>query len=258
MDILQEIAEGLLTAQLRVWELARANYLQLSKVKTRVLGFGSHDVHVQFNPERIRSSAARVDARSIEERPCFLCPHNRPEEQMEVLLEEDMTLLVNPFPIFSQHLTIASLDHRQQRILPDIGTFLSLARALPGFVIFYNGPECGASAPDHFHFQAGNKGMMPVEADFRSGRHADLFISRPGLEVWTWKDYSRSLFTLRSDDDASLAEFFILFHDQLSAHQPGKPEPMLNLLCYHEDDSWVMHIFPRKVHRPRQYFADDD
>jgi ATP adenylyltransferase/5',5'''-P-1,P-4-tetraphosphate phosphorylase II len=258
MEKLQELAERLLATQPGVWELARVNYMQLSRVETRIISFGSHEVHIQFNPERIRSSAARVDAKSIGERPCFLCPANRPAEQQELVFDDEMTILVNPFPIFRQHLTIPSSAHRPQRILPDIGSLMRLAQALPGFVVFYNGPECGASAPDHFHFQAGNRGMMPVETDFSSGRHTTLVTSSPGLEVWTWNDYSRSLVSLRSDDNAALAEYFILFHQELSALQPERTEPMLNLLCYYEDDSWVMHIFPRKIHRPRQYFAADD
>ena len=123
---------------------------------------------VQFNPGRITSSAAKVDARSIEARPCFLCEKNRPAQQRGISFEQDYTILINPFPIFRRHLTIVSDIHTDQRIAGNFLTMLRLAEALPEYVIFYNGPQCGASAPDHLHFQAGNKGFLLIEDDFRN------------------------------------------------------------------------------------------
>ncbi len=158
----------LFESQLSEWDLARDNYRQLDNVKVRKIFFAEFEIVVQFNPGRITSSAAKVDARSIEARPCFLCEKNRPAQQRGISFEQDYTILINPFPIFRRHLTIVSDTHTDQRIAGNFMTMLSLAEALPEYVIFYNGPQCGASAPDHLHFQAGNKGFLLIEDDFRN------------------------------------------------------------------------------------------
>ncbi|MBA4321855.1 MAG: DUF4922 domain-containing protein [Odoribacter sp.] len=250
-----ESVNDLFIAQLRDWELAGVNYGLLSKVKTREFDFEGFRILVQFNPERIRSSAAKVDAKSIEARPCFLCEKNRPAEQHGVSFEKDMTILVNPFPIFSRHLTIPSELHTDQRILHNFSSMLSLAEAIPDFVIFYNGPQCGASAPDHFHFQAGNKGFLPIENDFGKRKFARLISKKTGIEIWHWTGYQRGVITLSGTDKEKLIQAFNNIFEKFSACQPDKPEPMLNILAYYYPEGWVIHIIPRKVHRPDQYFA---
>ncbi|MBP1666155.1 MAG: SpoIID/LytB domain protein, partial [Bacteroidetes bacterium] len=179
---------GFFKTQLSEWELAADNYRQLERIKTRHMTFPGFEILVQFNPERMASSSAKVDAKSIRSRPCFLCEKNRPPEQRGFRFESDFTLLVNPFPIFSRHLTIPSDQHTDQRIRYNFGKMLSLAEALPDYVIFYNGPECGASAPDHFHFQAGNIGFLPVEKDFSSGKFASRIFTRKDAEALHWTD----------------------------------------------------------------------
>ena len=248
----------LFTSQLREWELARLNYSQLEKVRIRNLDFGTFGVFVQFNPGRIRSSAAKVDAKSIEERPCFLCEKNRPSEQRGIIFENRLTILVNPFPIFNRHLTVPSVFHADQRIRNNFDTMLSLSEAMSSYTVFYNGPQCGASAPDHFHFQAGNTGFMPVESDFRKVKHTTLLFSEPGIEVWKWKDYLRGIITLRGNDRKKLGWIFDRFFTRLSELQPDRPEPMLNILTEHSFDGWIIHIIPRKLHRPSQFFAPRD
>jgi hypothetical protein len=245
----------LFSAQLRDWELARVNYGLLTKVKTRNLDFGGFRILVQFNPERMRSSAAKVDARSIEARPCFLCGKNRPAVQRGVSFEKNMTVLVNPFPIFLRHLTIPSELHIDQRIGNNFENMLNLSEAIPGYVVFYNGPQCGASAPDHFHFQAGNKGFLPIETDFKERKLNRLLSVKNKVEVWHWIGYLRGIITLRSADKEMLVKAFDLFFKRFSAFQPDKPEPMLNILAYYCPDGWVIHIIPRIVHRPNQFFA---
>jgi len=248
----------LFTSQLREWELARLNYSQLEKVRIRNLDFGTFGVFVQFNPGRIRSSAAKVDAKSIEERPCFLCEKNRPPEQRGIIFENRLTILVNPFPIFNRHLTVPSVFHADQRIRNNFDTMLSLSEVMSSYTVFYNGPQCGASAPDHFHFQAGNNGFMPVESDFRKVKHTTLLFSEPGIEVWKWKDYLRGIITLRGNDRKKLGWIFDRFFTRLSEIQPDRPEPMLNILTEHSFDGWIIHIIPRKLHRPSQFFAPRD
>ena len=248
----------LFTAQISEWSLAKLNYSQLEKVRIRKFSFGTFEVLVQYNPERIRSSSAKVDARSIGERPCFLCAKNRPPEQRGIDLDNNLTILVNPFPIFKRHLTIPSGLHTDQRIGKNFDTMLSLAEAMPLFTVFYNGPQCGASAPDHLHFQAGNIGFMPVENDFLSGKHPKLISSEQGMEIWKWEAYLRGLITLKGSDRKKLVGVFDLLFDRLSGMQPGRSEPMLNILTGFSHDEWTIHIIPRKQHRPLQFFAEGD
>jgi ATP adenylyltransferase/5',5'''-P-1,P-4-tetraphosphate phosphorylase II len=245
----------LFSLQLNEWELARINYRQLEKVRTRRFSFGSFEVLVQYNPERIRSSAAKVDAKSIGERPCFLCAKNRPPEQRGILYENRLTILINPFPIFKRHLTIPSESHTDQRIRNNFDTMLSMAEAMPFFTIFYNGPQCGASAPDHFHFQAGNHGFIPIENDFRKGKHIVLISAEPGIEIWRWKGYLRGIVSIKGNDRKKLIRVFESFFDRFSEIQPDRPEPMLNILVEYSSEEWIVHIIPRKQHRPTQFFS---
>ncbi|MGC9355923.1 MAG: DUF4922 domain-containing protein, partial [Mariniphaga sp.] len=152
---LNEQAKTLVAQQKAAWEMASKNYAALKSVQTRTFDFGHFEIVVQFNPERIRSSAAKTDTKSIAERPCFLCLKNLPPEQKGIPFGEDYLILTNPFPIFQTHLTIPHLHHTSQQITGFFPDMLRLSRKLNGFTVFYNGPQTGASAPDHFHFQAG-------------------------------------------------------------------------------------------------------
>lgn len=255
--IFSEKVSNLFSEQLSEWDLAGANYSQLGKVKTRKLDFGNFEILVQYNPERMRSSVAKVDVKSIEARPCFLCSKNRPSQQRGVIFGKDLNVLVNPFPIFNRHLTIPSELHTDQRILKNFERMLSLAEAIPDYLIFYNGPQCGASAPDHFHFQAGNRGFLPIETDFSGGKYTTLLTRKAGVEIWHWSGYLRGMVSLKGSDSKKLYRVFKHFYDNFSAFQPDKPEPMLNILAYYESDGWIIHIIPRKVHRPTQFFKDN-
>jgi hypothetical protein len=251
-----ERTERFFTNQVNDWDLARTNYSQLENVKTRSIPFEGFEVFVQFNPGRITSTAAKVDSKSIDARPCFLCEKNRPALQKGLAFEPGMTLLVNPFPIFKKHLTIVSDNHINQRISGNFGTMLNLASQLPGYQVFYNGPQCGASAPDHFHFQAGNKGFLPVEKEFKKGHLCSVLSSGHGIELWQWNGYKRSLFTLKGTEMDKMVSAFASFYTNFSVIQHDRPEPMLNILVSYESGEWIVHVFPRKAHRPVQFFAE--
>jgi hypothetical protein len=223
---------------------------------TRKFSYPYFDLFVQFNPGRITSSAAKVDARSIEERPCFLCEKNRPSQQKGVVYEDDFVILVNPFPIFRRHLTIVSESHTDQRIAPNFGTMLNLARSLPQYSVFYNGPQCGASAPDHLHFQAGNRGFMPVERDFGKKILCRIQAVNDGIELWSWEEYRRGIMTLKGTDRSALTKAFEKFYLRFEPMQPDRPEPMLNIITCYSDGSWIIHVIPRKLHRPSCFFAE--
>lgn len=240
--------------QLSDWEMAAANYQDLKSVRTKSLQFQDFEVLVQFNPKRIVSSAAKVDSRSIEARPCFLCAQNRPGVQKGLPFNHRYSVLINPFPIFPKHLTIPVEEHTSQRIEGHLTDMLDLAAALPEYVVFYNGPRCGASAPDHFHFQAGNKGFLPIEKEFETGRLCRMQWAEKGVNVFTWHHYLRGAITLQGQSPAAMAAVFEKVFRKLQLLQPQEPEPMMNILAYVNERDWNVHIFPRVIHRPRQYF----
>ncbi len=248
----------LFSEQLNNWELARMNYMGLSKVRTKKLAFDGFEILIQFNPARITSSSAKVDAGSVKQRPCFLCGNNRPKEQKEIPFGDDMIILVNPYPIFRRHLTIPSVSHTDQRIHDNFRKLLSVSQAMHLYNVFYNGPQSGASAPDHLHFQAGNIGFLPVEMDFTGRKHASLVSSEPGLDIWKWESYKRGIITLNGNDGEKLSRTFVKLFEQLALLQPERPEPMLNILSGYSADEWTVHIFPRKKHRPEQFFSSGD
>jgi len=247
-------ARELIREQIVEWDLAAKNYASLKKVKVKTFDFGDYHLDIQFNPERIVSSAAKVDAKSIEARPCFLCEKNLPSQQRGFYFKNDYIVLVNPFPIFPEHLTIPNISHIDQRISGNFGSMLDLAAGLDDFVIFYNGPKCGASAPDHLHFQAGIKGFLPIEADFSNNKCCREVRTIDNVTISHWPDYQRGIISLKSNDKDNLIECFNQIYSKLKILQPDEVEPMLNILALFEQGEWVIHIFPRTLHRPSQYF----
>lgn len=183
--------------QLQVWDTARNNFEALKNVKVKEFNVDGATIKVQFNPGRIVSSAAKVDAKSLKERKCFLCAANRPAVQEGIAWGNDYTILINPFPIFPRHLTIPCNEHVDQLISGRIADMMSLSRDLEGFTLFYNGPKCGASAPDHMHFQAGNRGFMPMEDQVASAER-DIIVSGGSVELSIVKGMSHPCFCIRT------------------------------------------------------------
>jgi len=247
-------ARELIREQIGEWDLAAKNYASLKKVKVKTFDYGDYHIDIQFNPERIVSSAAKVDTKSIEARPCFLCEKNRPTQQRGLFFKNEYTVLVNPFPIFSEHLTIPNISHVDQRINGNFGSMLDLAAGLDDFVIFYNGPKCGASAPDHLHFQAGIKGFLPIEADFSNKKCCQVVRLIGNVTISHWPDYQRGIISLNSKNKDNLIGCFNQIYSRLQLLQPNEVEPMLNILAIFEQGEWIIHIFPRTLHRPAQYF----
>jgi hypothetical protein len=252
-----ERVDELFDRQLREWDLARNNYSQLDNVRVRKISFSGYEIAVQFNPGRITSSAAKVDTKSIEARPCFLCEKNRPLQQRGIAAG-NYTILINPFPIFRRHLTIVCVNHIDQRIAGHFHEMLDFAAALPDYVVFYNGPQCGASAPDHMHFQAGNRGFMPIENDMADERLCKRVAFAKGIQMFRWQNYGRGIVSVTGSDREALSEFFSRFYARFALTQPDRPEPMLNILASYAEGEWTIHIIPRKLHRPSCYFAEGE
>ena len=257
--------KSLLTEQKENWELARTNFAGLKTVRTKSFDFGDFEVKVQFNPARIVSSGAKVDAKTIAERKCFLCTENRPAEQTAVDAG-DYLVLVNPFPIFPEHFTIPRKEHVDQQIKPYFADMLVLAEALDDYLIFYNGPRCGASAPDHMHFQAGTKDFLPLVNDYKrlKDTHAQLLVESENFQLFNFNNYLRTVYCIESTDVESAKDAFekLYTHFQqisLLALPKGEgAEPMLNIVCTFEDGKWFTFVLPRKTFRPWQYTAEGD
>jgi hypothetical protein len=251
---LNEQAFALVKQQQETWELARKNYGALSEVQTRDFDFGHFKIIAQHNPGRIRSSAAKVDAQSIAERPCFLCPENLPQEQKVLVFQNKFLILVNPFPVFPVHLTIPLIEHKPQEILNFFPDMLELSCQLEGFTVFYNGPQCGASAPDHFHFQAGNRGFLPIEFELENleKMHSEVLVHNRGLKIFAVKNYLRRFLCLVSSNQTELLNAFQRVYSSLPGNNGN--EPMLNILCFFEKGEWRVIIFPREKLRPSHFY----
>lgn len=247
---------NLISNQLEVWETAKNNYNALAGVRVKTLDVCGISYKVQFNPARITSSGAKVDPKSIKERKCFLCPANLPEVQKGIEFKGHYNILVNPFPIFPRHLTIPEMAHVDQRIEARFGDMLDLAQALTDFTIFYNGPKCGASAPDHAHFQAGNKGFMPVEEDW-SKQVAGEVGTYGKAKLAYLNDAPRATLVIESTDKEDAVKLFSIIYNALPV-KPEETEPMMNVLAMYEADKWIVFVFPREKHRPSCYTAEGD
>lgn len=253
---MNEQVNTLISGQLEVWETARNNYKALEGVRVKSLEAGGVSYKVQFNPARIASSGAKVDAKSIKERKCFLCPAHLPEVQQGIAFKEHYQILVNPFPIFPRHLTIPELAHVDQRISERMEDMLDLAQALTDFTIFYNGPKCGASAPDHAHFQAGNKGFMPIEQDWKNlvgGKVGSL----GKAQLMYLNDAPRATLVIQSPEKEDAVKLFDCIYRNLPLKEE-ETEPMMNVLAMYEEGEWIVFIFPRAKHRPACYTAEGD
>ena len=230
LNMIKEKVNQLFQEQLNAWELAKNNYKALEQARVKTLDVEGRRYIVQFNPARIVSSSANVDGQSISRRPCFLCSANRPVEQKGVIFNDSYTILVNPYPIFPRHFTIPSNEHTPQLIASRFGDMLDLAQQLDDEVVFYNGPKCGASAPDHFHFQAGSKGFLPIENDRNRSNVLCIESENKQIMFRRFEQICDSL-PLQSDDT----------------------EPKMNILTWYENKQWTTCIFPRKKHRPNCY-----
>ena len=230
-------------------------------VRTRVFDFDGFQIKVQFNPGRLISTVAKVDAASIKERKCFLCTENLPPAQRGILCDGEYLVLCNPFPIFPEHFTISSLRHTPQLIRDSFAALLNLTRDLGArYTVFYNGPQCGASAPDHLHFQAGNRSYLPIDAEFetlKKTRARRLFES-DSLRACSMEKYLRHVITFESSDAGLLQRAFGALYEVCQEGGPAGEEPMLNILGFYTNGEWRIHVFPRAKHRPSFYFKEGD
>ena len=234
--------------ELKTYPRAASNYEKLKSVRTKEFKFDQYSVYVHFNPARAVSSLAKLDAKSIAERPCFLCEKNRPSEQGLIDYQNRFDICINPFPICTRHFTIISKLHESQRLNDEKITYLyKLAKDLDGWIILYNGAKSGASAPDHFHFQAVNPDYFtyPVETPMPGLIHKISFTSSSASEAE--KRLKDKLSELSGGKWQSLE----------CDNVADSCEPQLNLFCEYKNGGFTTTIFPRICHRPHQFYDDE-
>jgi hypothetical protein len=237
--------ESLMSRQQRAWLQLAQGIEGLARARTRTVKIDWFDIYIRHIPHRLTSTAAPVDRESVAKRPCFLCADNLPIEEEGVRFGEDFTIYCNPFPIVAKHLTIAHKKHCQQRIAGQFGNMLDLATTLPGYFVFYNGPDCGASAPDHMHFQAGSRALLPIVKD------------TIGLTGVTVPNYVRNAFLFRGSDRSALIERMDLAIELLAMTTRRLLEPLVNIAVFHERGEWVIYLFPRAKHRPEVFYTGE-
>ena len=242
--------------QLEKWDDARHRFRDLKHVETKKL---SEEVRLQFNPARIMSTGAKIDKKTLGERPCFLCDKNRPKEQMSQQIDERFHLLVNPFPILPVHFTIPARKHQPQAIYKNYGEmhrFLSLHSEL---MVFYNGPKCGASAPDHLHFQAGTSGILPLQANWQrlSRNLTDIISLNDEEKIAVVRDFIVPAFVIISKSEESDETLFHRLYKSMPM-RGDETEPMMNIIAWRKGDEYISVVIPREKHRPEAYFAEGD
>ena len=250
--------------QLSLWPLACSNFRALKDVKVREIEVGGLTVKLQFNPARMISSAAKLNKEDIAKRRCFLCRENRPVEQIMLKFEgrknKKYDILVNPYPIFPDHLVIAKSNHTDQSIWHRYVDMLDLARKYTGYTFFYNGPKSGASAPDHHHFQGAPKGLMPLENDVNACISKDdvtleYLTSVQDASLYHYKRFTTGVFVLRAETAKSAAKLFYRLLDCAELPE-GEPEPLFNLFSWWADGEFRSIVVFRRSHRSHHYFSD--
>jgi hypothetical protein len=260
---LEELCRGLLSQQQRSWPELKQAYDSLNAVRSRSVECDGFSVRLVFNPGRAVNTMAAVSPEEIRERLCFLCPANLPSAQKGILYRREFLILGNPRPAVPFHLTIAHLRHRPQALCEHIETFLKITADLGrGFIALYNGPRCGASAPDHLHFQAVPSGQMPIEGEFEN---TGIFIplnprsETAGARVRRATGLGRAALLIEGDDVLLIAAAFRDYMDILAKTGTKKEppeEPMINAAASFSGKTWRLLVFPRRAHRPAAFYRD--
>lgn len=250
---------ALLAQQRDTWPLLRAATAAMETIQYRHFQIHGAAVMAQYNPQRLVSTGARVDAAAIRARPCFLCAEHLPPEEQGIAFGADFVILCNPFPVLSDHLVIVARRHTPQAITDSFETLLDVAAELgPDYCTLYNGPACGASAPDHLHMQACARSRLPLvrEVEYwprQQGVHA------AGREVFALADYRLPVLVARSKERRSIMEWWQQTLTAFTMVTPAAaPEPLLNVLVTFDPVGWTVYLLPRAQHRPSCYYAEGE
>lgn len=253
--------ENIHRRQLEVSESVKRNFAIMQNILCKEYRWNSFSYSVQCNPERIRSSDAKTDKVSISKRPCFLCKTNRPTDQLTYNYLGKYEFLVNPYPIFPFHMTIVSAKHEYQLIEGHIADMLSITEQLDGYFLLYNGEKCGASAPDHFHFQLAEARYLSMLEETKDPRNFTPLYSNPHytLEVSNYNNYKRCILLIKGKSATDVVNSFETIYKTLFRFKrEDENEPMFNLVSSVVDGELYLFIILREKHKPSHYFLPDD
>ena len=252
---LGELCLVLLSEQKKVWPDLTKGYESFESRAERDIPCGGFSVRVQHNPGRIRSSTADVSQENASKQKCFLCLDHLPEEQKGILYRHEFLILCNPAPILTAHLTVSHVDHCRQSFTENVEPFLQLIADLgSGWVVLYNGPKCGASAPDHLHFQAAPSGQMPIEKDIREQKGFVLKKQAEGILFYRVEGSGREVVVIEGEDPVAVGSGLNDFLQVCKKTLSLDDEPMINVVGLHEGGKYRVVIFPRRKHRPDGFF----
>ena len=233
-----------LEEQLAAWPAAKDAFTNLEQVQTRVLS--SSGLALQHNPARIISTTAKVKPAETAARRCFLCQENRPKEQISFDAGDGFELLLNPYPILREHFCVVSREHRPQMLRDCYEKMLRIAQVLePGYMIFYNGPRSGASAPDHLHMQIGRSEGIPLLDKLRENEPPEKD------EPITIQPFGFPIIVIKGSDPARMWDYI-----QGMTIYDGEYEPRMNVLAFNREGQVITAIIPRGKHRPDCYYSD--
>jgi hypothetical protein len=256
---LGHLCRHLVDAERESWPEFRGAWDSLGEARQRDITCSGFSVRVMYNPGRSINTLAAVTPEKIGQRPCFLCAANLPAEQKAVLYKDDFFILANPRPVVPYHLTIAYGAHQPQSLYASFDHFLSLTHDIaPGFTTLYNGPQCGASAPDHLHFQAIPSGHLPVEKEFLAREKFSIVNEKDGIIVSSGRGLGREIILIEGARARDVSHAFREFIDMRRPGTADDGEPMINVIGHYMTDSFRLAIFPRRAHRPAAFFREDD
>jgi ribosomal protein S18 acetylase RimI-like enzyme len=256
---LPEFCLELLAEQEKAWRELQEAYKSLKDVRERDVRCKGFSIRLQYNPGRIKNSLADVGKKNASEQRCFLCLDNLPGSQRGILYRSEYLILCNPMPVFSSHLIVSHLDHRRQAIAEHTDTLLQLMADFgSGWTVLYNGPKCGASAPDHLHFHAGPSGQMPIEKEIRERKRLTLMKRIDGVYLYRLRDLGREVVVLEGEDRMAVSGVFKCYLKALKEVLLVDEEPMINIAGFWKGRKWHLMIFPRRKHRPDAFFKEGE
>lgn len=259
LQSLPKLCLELLSEQKKAWDDLREGCESLKHAKERDLSCRGFTVRLQHNPRRMKSSLAGVAEKNKTNRPCFLCLDHLPEAQQGILYQKEYLILCNPMPVLSSQITISHLDHRPQTISEHIDAFFQfMADFGSGWTILYNGPNCGASAPDHHHFHAAQSGEMPIEKEILDKKRLALIKKNERVLLYRVKNVGREIIILEGDDPVAVGHIFKSYLSSLKKVLLTDEEPMINMAGFYEKKRWRLVLFPRRKHRPDAFFREGD
>ncbi len=256
---LEQEIEQMFSLELSLKKRAFVNYAALKNVLKREMEIGGIKIGLHYNPGRKASVMAMVDPETLKNRQCFLCPEGLSPEQLTTHWNAESgngyCIRVNPFPIFDKHFTLSANIHTPQAIKGRYADMICFIAGLPDYIVFYNGPKCGASAPDHFHFQAFPKGNLPVENIVDQREYQEVLQENSYELLAELKGYLRGAYLIKSKKASTMVRIFNYLYMLGKSHSDQEWEPRMNVVSWMDGDEYVTVLFFREESRPECFWG---